>query len=145
MQERHDVELELPLDEVLIELLAAAVPVPRQPHLATHTHHRPGAEQARGVVLLEGPVGRDLMRTIKRPSVDRIEHSVVVGDRVDRQRIDLDAATRHLLNAGLPVEEHGLEDVVAGPTGLDLPGDRGARRDGWGGRSAAARRRWWRG
>ena len=137
-RDRHHVELQDVLVELLVELQPAALVVPADHVDVVHAEGAAGsAGEEDGGLVLADPVGGPGVGAVDDFLVGGVQHLEGGNDRARRQRLDLEAAGRELVH---PVGEH-LEVVEEGqgcrPARLHLERDRLLGRGGrWGKRPA---------
>jgi len=119
VEEGLDVKLHDVLDEVVVELLPAAVVDPAEQPFGVEPERRPGAEEAGSHIFAE-PIGGDAMSPVQGSLVHRLEQLKRRDHCASGKNIDLEATTRHLLDLFPPIDKHLMKDILRGPGALHL-------------------------
>ena len=122
---RDHVHLQLFLQEVVVELLAAAGEQPGGELVLAHPERpaeRGAEEPGRGV--LAGPESRPREPAVERAAVHRVQHLEESHHGADRERLDLEPAARHLVDRLGDLHEGAMRIVRDREGALHLPGER---------------------
>ena len=122
-EEADEIEAEDLLYQFVVEFLAAAIFHPADHLVGAPSPGRRRSEQRIGLVLAV-PIGTDAMTAVERSGDHRVLHFEGLGHRARRQKVELQPAAGHRVDAGDIVLREFVEDVLRRPGALELEDDR---------------------